>query len=92
MFTANIAGSAGSHLRSDLPHRDSYPHNSSHPNLLDIDGESYVAASAEEKRYLVKNCKKKTFIKAKLSDAFSTWISCPVFHFLGTLAGWLKPM
>ena len=52
MFTANIAGSAGSHLRPDLPHRDSNPHNSN-PNLLDIEGESYAAASAEEKRYLV---------------------------------------
>jgi len=102
MFTANIAGSAGSHLRPELPHRDSYPHNRcqfhqcfmsdffvhksfrqlfssyvrlcdfwpqnfvrkmcaqnvdeidhSNPNLLDIEGESYAAASAEEKRYLV---------------------------------------
>ncbi len=53
MFTANIAGSAGSHLRSDLPHRDSNPHNSNPNLLIDIEGESYVSASAEERRYLV---------------------------------------
>ena len=70
MFTANIAGSAGSHLRSDLPHRDSYPHNSSHPNLLDIDGESYVAASAEEKRYLVKIAKRKHLLRPSCQTRF----------------------
>lgn len=82
MFTANIAGSAGSHLRSDLPHRDSNPHNSN-PNLLEIEGDSYVAASAEEKRYLV-NILKPTLYGKCLGKArlFETLLHLNVLAFL----------
>lgn len=44
MFTANIAGSASSQIRSDLPHRDSNPG----PQTQDIEGDH----GADDKRYL----------------------------------------
>ena len=50
MFTANIAGSSGSHLRTDHPHRDSNSH--SRHNLHEIDRASMTE---EEKRILNAN-------------------------------------